>query len=73
MRESNNGRRGFLVFIFSFQVCSCFINIVQLLAQDHMRKAGDVCFSEVYRDRDGKQITVFYSKNFLLEVARALC
>lgn len=37
-----------------------------------MRQAGDVCFSEVYRDRDGKHVTVIDLKNFGLKVARTL-
>jgi hypothetical protein len=31
-----------------------FITFIFDLVQDHMRKAGDVCFSEVYREGGGK-------------------
>ena len=53
----------FLVSILLILVC--------LLVQDHMRRAGDVCFSEVYRDRDGKHITVDLKK-LELKVSRIL-
>ncbi|XP_057808723.1 uncharacterized protein LOC131023197 [Salvia miltiorrhiza] len=26
--------------------------------KDHMRRAGDVCFSQVYRDRDGEKLSL---------------
>lgn len=31
--------------------------------KDHMRRAGDVCFSQVYRDRDGLRGIVDYTSN----------
>ncbi|KAG6427316.1 hypothetical protein SASPL_111558 [Salvia splendens] len=53
LRERNDGRRGLS--------CFCFINISVTARQDHMRRAGDVCFSEVYRDRDGMRGIVDYT------------
>lgn len=54
-RELDYGRTGGDVFVF--QVLAILLKIVRFLVQDHMRQAGDVCFSEVFRDRGGKHIT----------------
>lgn len=54
-RELDDGRTGGDVFVF--QVLAILLKIVRFLVQDHMRQAGDVCFSEVFRDRGGKHIT----------------
>lgn len=59
--EGNEWRKRDVIFLtFSLYYCKfsgCFVNNnYMVLVQDHMRRAGDVCFSEVYRDCDGKQI-----------------
>ncbi|RRT54559.1 hypothetical protein B296_00049108, partial [Ensete ventricosum] len=35
-------------------VVSIFLGFTPLTSQDHMRKAGDVCFAQVFRDGDGR-------------------
>lgn len=39
--------------LYSNIVCANAGNLTHYLFQDHMRKAGDVCFAEVSRDSEG--------------------
>jgi hypothetical protein len=52
-----------LELFFSLFVLSLHLYLITFI-QDHMRKAGDVCFSEVYREGGGK----LHSKSQLLHL-----
>ncbi|RWV90605.1 hypothetical protein GW17_00047177 [Ensete ventricosum] len=43
-----------LLWGYLIDCCFHFLGFTPLTSQDHMRKAGDVCFAQVFRDGDGR-------------------